>query len=416
MSADASSDGPNVRAFDALSSYTVSLGGVEAWRSEFTNSIHLDVPVDRVADLIGHSLIESFDFNRLGNPSSNVSVPQIGVAWPYGPLYWPSSWGSYYIAILDTGVVDGFPLAGRVSHVLGACFSATGNQPGWFSICPGGGTEEYGFGVAEPCVNNAACLHGTHVAAVAGSDVNPHRGVAANGFGGGSGTSIIPIQVYSQNGPNIGVFKDDLTKGLQYVLQAGQVGLKVAAANVSIWFGATPVTASCNLDPIASTVTALMNAKVATVISGGNVQDAFGNYFTTTGPGTNPAEFSGVMNPACVTNSVSVGATHDGTDQVAVNIATGTGTFFSSTSHAMLDFWAPGSTITTGTVPGGTIDNFGTSWAAPHVTGILTRLRGRYQSNSVQNLLNKMHSVCPSRTDNRNSVTLTRACWSTAWK
>jgi hypothetical protein len=78
-----------------------------------------------------------------------------------------------------------------------------------------------------------------------------------------------------------------------------------------------------------------------------------------------------------------------------------------------MDFWAPGAYITTPTAT----QLHGTSFAAPHVAGIWTRLRGKFPAWTVDAAVTALNGACPSRTDTRFSPALSRKriCYSPFW-
>lgn len=386
---------------DVAADVAKAVGGGEVWRSRFTGSMQFDVPVDRVGDFVAAAPLEKYWFNYHGQASLEQSVPKIGVTSAL-PYYWPSGWGTQYIAVLDTGVVSGGALAGRVDHTLGACFSA--NRPNlvssWHSTCPNEAHEYYGTTAALPC-SAPLCMHGSHVAAVAVSDVAPNLGVIAS-----PKVKILPIQVFTQNDkgtPNapsddlIYPFVDDVQRALDFVIQAGLVGQPVAAVNMSFNLSIAFPEGLCD-GPLDDLLRSLDWFGVAVIAAAGNVGS----------DGT----YDALDEPACYETVISVGATTDWTDFVAVNIQSPAGPY-STQSHALMDFWAPGTHITT---PVEAVQLFGSSFSAPHVAAVWTRLRGRYPSASNAWIKSQLENNCPKKLDGRNSVYKPRICWLAQWQ
>lgn len=121
--------------------------------------------------------------------------------------------------------------------------------------------------------------------------------------------------------------------------------------------------------------------------------------------------YDGLDKPSCYPQVISVGATTDVTDYVAINILSPIG-LFSTQSHAAMDFWAPGTHITT-PIDGQQL--FGSSFSAAHVSGIWTRLRARYPTASNAWIKSQLET-CPKRLDSRNGVYKPRICWKSIWQ
>ncbi|MEV7237692.1 proprotein convertase P-domain-containing protein [Streptomyces sp. NPDC051020] len=302
-------------------------------------------------------------------PTLNESVPLIGgdKAIAAG-----KTGSGVSVAILDTGVATHHPfLSNRVKTE--ACYSVNDATYAATSLCPDGTMEQQGTGSADAdagvCATlGTACEHGTHVAGIAAGDGNgltgaPHYGVAP-------GADLIALQVFSKidsedycgvgAAPCVLSFTSSQIKALEKVLALKNAGTNVIAANLSL--GAGRWTSACDTDPRKLIIDSLFGSGVATVVAAGNngYPDA-------------------VSAPGCVASAVTVGASTED-DQPA--------TF--SNLGPLLDYFAPGTNITS-SLPGGAygVKN-GTSMATPHVTGVLAILHQAFRTENLTALLARL--------------------------
>jgi hypothetical protein len=316
------SDRSRVEALDSVAGEAVAVGGIEAWRSAFFPIAFLDVPPEEVDALVGLPGVEFLAFNTRGAPATAQSLPLIGLnlTGPITPWYWPSSWVDHYVAVLDTGVVNGWPLSGRVNHALGACFSGSGTDT--TSTCPGGAEEAYGATAALPCDTGVdpGCVHGTWVSSVAVSSDSSYPGVIA-----ANDVQVLSVKVYSFDNLDNNVakpYRDDVIQGLEYVYQAGLFGIKVGAVNFSGDIVGAQYSSDCDADfhDVKVYVDALRTNKIPVVVAAGNVGHSQLNGDTVGG------SFAKLAAPACISTAITVGATTDanigsnGADQVARNV------------------------------------------------------------------------------------------------
>ncbi|MEO6468749.1 MAG: S8 family serine peptidase [Acidimicrobiia bacterium] len=283
------------------------------------------------------------------------------------------------VAILDTGVDTAHPFLGN-RVVDEACYSAT-------SSCPNGTTTQTGPGSAAPCTYAPnGCRHGTHVTGIAAGSALDATGVAPR-------ASIIAVQVFSRvestsfctrgENPCPLTFPSDWILGLEHVYELRNTHT-IAAVNMSIG-GITSLTA-CDGDAVKPAIDQLRSVGIATVIAAGN---------------------EGLTNsigyPACISSSVSVGAT-DNTDAIA--------SF--SNSHPQVSLFAPGVGIRS-SVPGGGFANFnGTSMATPHVVGAFALAKEQDPTATIDTILARMKSTGRVIHDARNGVDTPRLCTSGA--
>jgi len=355
--------------------------------------------------------VERVGRNRILRPTLAHSVPTIQANLAAAAGY---SGTGETVAIIDSGVDTSHPfLGGRV--ISEACFAAGESGTG---DCPNGRTTQTGTGAAANCdLRIDGCAHGTHVAGIAAGAGGPVA--APNGTAPAS--NIMAIRVFSSisdpavcggisNTPCIGALTDDIIAALQYVAAHSN---GVAAVNMSLGGGAFASQAACDADPdggagIKGAIDALRARGIATIVAAGN-----------------EGRTNALGSPACISSAISVGATGSGgsgspSDSVAPY----------SNSAAFLSLLAPGGycglpcnpgngTGITSSVPvdsnaDGVVDvhgyaeDWGTSMAAPHVTGAFALMRQRFPSASVSELLARLKGTGAAVTDSRNGLTFHR--------
>jgi subtilisin len=273
----------------------------------------------------------------------------------------------FAIAILDTGVDATHPMyADRL--IEEACFSTEND-------CPNGLSEMFGVGAAIPCPM-AGCGHGTRIAGIAlgeepgGSLV----GVAPN-------ADLIAIQIFSNVAGAPAAFSSDILAGLQHVLALSAL-YPIASANLSL--GGSPFTTQASCDQAVASqrnaVALLRAANVLTIAAAGN--EFFTNALTT---------------PACISNVIGVGATSDA-DVVS--------TF--SNSAPFLRLLAPGESVESSRLGGGTSVASGTSMASAHVAGAIAAIREAVPAATADEIDNALALSGVPVTDARNGVTTPR--------
>jgi len=301
-------------------------------------------------------------------PSLNDTIDVVGadVAWGYG--YTGSGW---FVAILDTGIRSTHEMfAGKT--IVEACFSAD-------SACPNGSTEMYGSGAAAHYYGYSGYDHGTHVAGIAAGNSGTIFGVAKN-------ADIVAVQVFSPfSGSICGSsntcvlsYPSDQLKGLEYIYSI-RGSYDIAAANMSL--GGGEYDSYCDTDSRKAAIDNLRAVGISTVISSGN--DGYCGY---------------VGSPACISSSVSVGATNDADVE----------TSFNNWSDTLLDFFAPGYQVysATGASNSSYGTKSGTSMAAPHVTGAWALLKQYKAGGTVTEFFGALNStgvsvttICPGSYD-----------------
>ncbi len=318
--------------------------------------------------------------------------------------------------VMDNGTFANHEfLSGKV--VLELCFSSEdptgashGGTPTW-SLCPGNVAFAQGAGVASPFATDGcmadvladlgslipgACNHGTHVSGTIVGNWGTYNGPglvnAPRAMGGvGEGADLIAIQVFSYlpgfSSP-VQAWISDQVNALDYIytelasVSATGLGPYYDISSINMSLGGGSYSSVC--DDGGARQTALQNLNsvgIAPVVSSGN-----------------GGQVAALSRPACYSAAVSVGATDvgvwwDGEPLVIVTDAfpsacnpNYSGPYVAScpdqervasfsNNASFLDLLAPGDTIesssidTTSAVTDQYAGLFGTSMAAPHVTG-----------------------------------------------
>jgi subtilisin family serine protease/outer membrane protein OmpA-like peptidoglycan-associated protein len=357
-------------------------------RFDYTPAMAMSVNATRLRRLLRGDVVQQVFVNQMLRANLLQSVTLIG-----GP---PERAGSFRgagqaVAVLDTGVDAQHPfLKGKV--IAEACFSSAGRAGPVVmrSACPSGNRGETGPGAGRPCDPAYGCGHGTHVAGIVAGANGEMSGVAAQ-------ASIVAVQVFSLlEGPKRGKFAtaltSDILRGLEWVYD-NRVRHNIVAVNMSL--GGGRFRRPCDqASPLTRIIALLARAGVAVVASSGN--DGFGK---------------AMVQPACIEDTVSVGATSL-RDRIAAF----------SNSAGFLDFLAPGATEqpsgqqTAGkgmgilsAIPGSGFRRWaGTSMAAPHVAGAFAVLKGAAPEATLWQMTEALRRTGRMLTDPRNGVGVPR--------
>lgn len=341
----------------------------------------LEVNVPALKYLIASPLITTIDEDVPSPPFLADSIPLVGAddAWSSG-----YSGAGQAIVFLDTGIDKNHPfLSGKV--VSEACFSSsTGSST---TLCPNGQEEQIGSGAGVNCAENIyGCSHGTHVAGIAAGKQTSVAGGILSGVA--PDASVISVQVYSRfssyaycgyYAPCVLSWASDQIAALDHILAIHE-SHNIAAVNMSL--GGQRYSEICDgvFPALKAAIDNLRSVGIATIISSGN-----------------EGYWNSVSNPACISSSISVGAT-DKFDDVASY----------SNSAYFLDLLAPGSFINSA-LPGSSYGTkSGTSMAAPHVAGAWAVLKSNRPGATVAEILTLLNSSGIPITDIRNGITKPR--------
>jgi subtilisin family serine protease len=291
------------------------------------------------------------------------------------------------VVILDTGIDADHPFfGGRLGTE--ACFSASG---GGISLCPGGGNVETGLDSADaltpqcwefPATSTGAniCAHGSHVAGIsAGQDPGAP---AATGYDGiAPEANIIAIQVFHRvddcnatapgDQPCVSAWDSDINSALEYVNDTLSVNYNISSVNLSL--GGGEFESACDGNASKPHIDNLRSNGIATVIISHN-------------DGWTDA----LRAPGCISTAVTVGGVEDPNDNVIFNM------------HPVVDLLAVGARVDS-SVPDDAYANFwGTSMAAPQVTGAFAVIKAIDPSMSVADIENLLETTGVLVTDERD--------------
>jgi len=323
--------------------------------------------------------VTDIQIDGVAAPTLAESTPLIGATKAWAAGYTGAGWT---VGLIDTGVDSSHPfLAGKV--VSEACYSSTVDGRS-NTMCPGGTTAGLLPGSGGPCLL-PGCEHGTHVAGIAAGKGTAFSGVAPD-------ANIISMQVFSAFNtiddcgtrplPCLLSYSSDQILGLERIYEL-RSSYYIAAVNMSL--GGGLFSSPCDTDAMKTVIDQLRTAGIATVIASGN-----------------DGSVTELSSPACISSSVSVASTTDGSfkplDQVSL---------FSNTNR-YLSLLAPGETILSSVPGGGFLNLSGTSMAAPHVAGAWALMKSKRPSASVTEILNALIATGTPITDPGSGLVLPR--------
>jgi len=310
----------------------------------------------RAAELLGLlPEVKSLHVNQKFYPHLSESLPFINqpdLCACYGG-------GNTVVAVLDTGVEYTRPAFGSCSNV---------GAPGCKVIA------EYEAATGDGRLDDSAVYHGTNVAGIV-------LGVAPD-------SRIAAVDVFDGNTAS----SNDIIAGINWLIdQKTQGAVNTVAINLSLGRRAIPP-GICNTSPLRTAIQNARSAGIMTMASSGN--DSW------TGE---------ISYPACIPEVTSVGAVYDGniggvsySNCTDITSAPDQVTCFSNSSNN-LTLLAPGARIL---AAGTTL--YGTSQAAPHVSGAVAVLRSAFPADSLNDTLSRLKNMGVPVTDPRNSITKPR--------
>ncbi|WP_243438932.1 S8 family peptidase [Fundidesulfovibrio soli] len=329
---------------------TVSEAALEALKAD-PRVLHIQI--DEAAPLIPPVKGSGSKAGALDAPAADLppDTPQLAQSAPMigADKVWAKGWRGqgWYVAILDTGIRRTHEMfTGKT--IQEACYSASAN-------CPNGQASMSGTGAAAHYSSAyAGWDHGTHVSGIAAGKKpdGTLSGIAKD-------ANIIAVNVFSifPATSDVRSYTSDQILGLEYIYSLRNT-YKIGAVNMSL--GGGQYFAACDIAnaPRKAAIDNLVSVKIATCIASGN--DGF---------------CDSVGAPGCISTAITVGAVTKGDLEASYN----------NWGPGLVDFWAPGSSITSSTGDSDTSYESwnGTSMATPHVTGTWTLMRQRAPSEGV---------------------------------
>ncbi|MEW6295192.1 MAG: S8 family serine peptidase [Candidatus Diapherotrites archaeon] len=231
--------------------------------------------------------------------------------------------------------------------------------------------------------------HGTHVSGIIASQNSTYKGVA-------SGAKIVAAKVLDAQGKG---FFSNVTSAIDWCIEH-KSDFNIMAINMSLGDGGQYNNPSIQCDPYATA-----QAISAAVAQGIFVAVASGN----------EAYTNGISYPACASDATSVGAVYDA-DVGRKNWAptcTDNSTYADkivcfTNRDEILDLLAPGCSITSLKLGGGTVAYCGTSMAAPHVAGVAALMKQNNPSLTPGQIRDIMKSTGKSINDSSTGLTFPR--------
>lgn len=275
------------------------------------------------------------------------SVPLTGADVQHRAGFLGEGWA---VAVLDTGLdLTHAAFGGGARITAEACFM-DGPQ------CPNGSDTMIGKGASA-----AIHYHGSHVTGICcGSQGGAGLGV----IGMAPRSDIIGVQVFTRRSSGgISASFSDVIAGILWVASLAEAGTQVASINMSL--GTGPIVGDCSAQ-----FQAVKDASDIARAAGIGVIAASGNNGSP----------SGVSSPGCVAGIIATGCTND-LDAIC--------SF--SNEGAMMQIRAPGLSIVSANMGGGTRSASGTSMSTPHVAGAYALIRQMFPNiggpDNIQTML-----------------------------
>ena len=330
----------------------------------------LDVDADGLAALASHAEVRAISLDSPAVAAMDDSLVVTGGFRMHGVGV---TGAGVKVGVLDSGVDVTHPdLAGSVVDEHCICTN---------DCCPDGTDEQAGAGSAEDGAD-----HGTPATGIIASNGT----VAARGFV--PEAEVVAVRVLDDEG--IGTVGAVLA-GLDWIALEHP---DTDVVNVSI-AGVDRFSSICDTS---SAVAELAHDVVSNLEQGGTLTIvASGNNGVTDGMGI----------PACLSNTLTVGATYDvAFVEVKWTSCTDTAPEVDdiaciTNAGSLLDLLAPGYKIDSSSVGGGTRGVGGTSYASPHATGVAAQLMALEPDLTPAEVWDRMISTGASVTDDRTGLT-----------
>lgn len=303
------------------------------------------------------------------------------------PAAWNTTTGDeeVVVAVIDTGIIYDHPdLAGNMwrdsNGYYGKMFHDNGSSNNITGI---GGTD--GATVSQWYRVGDVNGHGTHVAGIIGANGNNTIGVSGINWK----VKLLTVGVFTVFSDGTGAYSSDTIKGLNYITELRNAGVKIRVANMSLggWQGSKNTV----YEAAVKTASEAGSGGILICIAAGN------EYQNIDSPGRYPyfpyTSYIGKLPyPACFRfeNTLTVGATTSGNSRASYSNY--------SSSGKWVDVFAPGSDIVntcrisalteydaydqTYDISGYTSIS-GTSMAAPHVTGAAALLCAAFPTKTA---------------------------------
>ncbi len=313
------SDHPYDNSIDVT--YIINMSGYENIAAHF-DYISLEAPIEGVSDTLDRVYVYNENNETIAVYKGN-----------HTDIWTPSTSGSVlYIRLVTDGSVtdDGF----LIDSVVNGITNTTMNWSDCSKVI--GGYDIYNND-ADPIDDN---YHGTHVAGIIASDDSTYSGVAP-------GASLLALKALDSSGNG---YVSDVAAAVEWCVSNSE-SYNVSIISMSLG-DSTQYNSACDSlstsGVIMSPLFASANAKnISVVVATGN-----------------EGYTSGINGPACVSGAIPVGST---TTSDVMSSFTNRG--------ALLHLLAPGSSITSTYLGGGTVSVSGTSMATPHVAGTIALMK-----------------------------------------
>lgn len=305
------------------------------------------VSEEKLKELQKNDDLEIFVDDRIFYINLDISIPLIEAddVWNLRSNGINLTGAGTTVCVIDTGV--------DYNHVsLGGCYG--NNDPN--SSCTVIGGYDFYNDDDDPIDDHG---HGTHVSGIVASSDGTYNGVAPE-------TKIIAMKALGSDGSgNTGTIGAAID---WCIANASKFNISIISMSVG---DCSNHSTYCNGDPLASLINTATSERISVVVAAGN-----GNGGDCTGI-TNTI---GPSSPACIQNSIAIGAVND-TDSIYYQ------------RGPLFELLAPGIAIMSTWYTGGFVAQSGTSMSAPHVSGAIAMINQYLTSHSESKTINEIKSI-----------------------